>query len=99
MLAFDVERIARRPNRPDQVGEVAGIERLAEAADVNVNRSDVDVRVMAPDRVEEPLARENAARVFEEMPEKPEFRGSERDRLPASADAMGGYIHLDVGIR
>ena len=53
--AVAVERIASGADSPDQVGPIAGVERLAQSADMYIDRARVDVRVMRPDRVEQPL--------------------------------------------
>src|SRR5206468_8713673 len=54
-----VERITGRTDGADDVGAPIAIDRLAEAADVDVDGAQLDVAVAAPDRVEQPLARED----------------------------------------
>src|SRR5437588_13077045 len=81
-LTVAVERVTGRADRPDEVGPVARIERLAQAADVDVDRARVNVGVVRPDRVEQPLARKDAPGMLEEMLEQPELGRAERHLLP-----------------
>jgi hypothetical protein len=74
------------------------IQGLAQAADVHVDRATIDIRVMGPYRIEQPLTRKDAARMFQEMAKQPEFCGTELHAPSATADAMRLDVHLDVAI-
>src|SRR5947208_1468089 len=65
---------------------------------MNIDGARIDVRIVAPNRLEQPLAREDAAGIFQEMLEQPEFGRAERDRIAAAPNAMRGNVHLEVGI-
>src|SRR5207302_628370 len=95
---LDVERVTGRADGADQVHLPIAVERLAQAADMNVDGAGVDFRIVSPDRVEQPLAREHPARVFEEMLEQPKLGRAKRHLLAAAANAMGGHVHFDVRI-
>src|SRR5438270_556415 len=55
-------------------------------------------RIMTSHRLEQPLAREDAAGIFEEVLEQPKFGRAERDRIAAAPHPMRSDIHLKVGI-
>src|SRR5690348_13848267 len=93
-----VERVACRADGPDEVVPVPDVERLTEAADMDVDGARIDVGIVAPDRVQESLAREDAARMLEEMLEQPEFGRAERNLLAGPAHAMRRDIHFHIGI-
>ena len=92
-----VERIARGADGPDQLGLAADVDRLAEPADVDVDGAQLDVAVAAPDRVEQPLAREDPRRMFEEMAQQPEFGRAERDRPAAALHLVADDVHFEIG--
>src|SRR5690349_18475603 len=70
-----IERIAGRTDGPDQIGPAICVQRLPQPAHMDVDGTRIDIGIMRPDRVEQPFAREDAARMFEEMAEQAEFRG------------------------
>src|SRR6478672_10243432 len=65
---------------------------------MDVDGARVDVGIVAPDRFEQPLAREDAAGVLEEMPQQPELGRAEWDWVAVAADPVAADVHLDVGI-
>src|SRR5687768_8975843 len=71
--AFGVEGVAGGTDGANQVGLAAGIDRLAQPPNVNVDGPQFDVAVVAPDRVEQPLAREDPTRPLEEMAQQAEL--------------------------
>ena len=62
-----VQRIAGRADGADQIGPPFPIECLAQPPNMDVDGSGIDLRIVAPDRVEQPLARQDEPRVLEEM--------------------------------
>ena len=52
---------------------------------MDVHRARLDVAVAAPDAVEQPLAREDAAGVLQEVLQQAELGRAERDRLAMAA--------------
>ena len=72
-LPVGVKRVAGRADGPDEVRSIAGIQRLAQPADVHVHGPGVDVGIVRPDRIEQPLTREDPAGMFEEMLQEPEL--------------------------
>ena len=56
-----VERVAGAAHGADRILLAAGIEQLAQAADMHVDGALVDIDVAAPDAVQQFLARERAA--------------------------------------
>ena len=56
-----VEGVAGAADGADRVAAAAAVERAAQAADVHVDGALVDIDVVAPDAVEQLLAREDAA--------------------------------------
>src|SRR5438552_1522731 len=60
LMSRVVERVAGGSHRADDIGCAAGVQRLAQAADMDVDGPRLDVDVMAPDRVQQLLAREHA---------------------------------------
>ena len=57
-----------------------------------------EFRVVPPDAVEQLLAREDAARVLQEMAQQPEFGRAEMDRLAGTVGAMRHQVHLEIGV-
>src|SRR4051812_48974947 len=53
--AIRVERVAGRADRTDHVGMTALVQRFAQPPDMNIDGARVDVGIMRPDDVEEPL--------------------------------------------
>src|SRR3546814_7386520 len=71
------------------------MDRLTQAADVHIHGAKRYVGVLPPHGVEQPLAREDAAGVFQEMAEQAKLCRPQRNRLSAPADAVRGRIHFD----
>ncbi len=65
-----------------EVGAVAGVERLAQSPDVNVDGPGIDLRIVRPHRVEQLIARKHPSGMFEKMLQEPELRRAERDLVP-----------------
>src|SRR4051812_27591372 len=72
-LALGVEGIAGGADGADEVGLVALVQCLAEAADVDVDGAHVDLRIVRPDRIEQPFAREDAPGMLHQMAQEAEF--------------------------
>src|SRR5207245_7246791 len=64
---------------------------------MDVDGPGLDVNIMAPDRVEQLLAREDSPRVPQEMTQEAEFRRTEVDRLAGARYPVRGEIHRYVG--
>ena len=60
-----IQRISRAADGADRILLAAGVEQFAQAADVDVDGALVDIDVAAPDAVEQLLAAEDAAGMFE----------------------------------
>src|SRR5215469_12294960 len=91
-----IEGVARGPHRADQVLVPAFIERLTQAADMDVDRAQLDLGVATPHRIEQLLAREDAAGALEEEAQQPELGRAEMDRLAGAADAMRREIEREI---
>src|SRR5262249_59761756 len=64
-----VQRVAGAPHGADRIGFLTAVERLAQPADMDVDRALVDIDLAAPHAVEQLLAREHAARpLHHELP-------------------------------
>src|SRR3546814_4594028 len=79
-MAFAVQRITGRTHRSYDIGLAAVVDRLPEATDVDVDGARLDVAVVAPHGIEQPLAGEDAAGVLPEVAQQAEFGRAERDR-------------------
>src|SRR3954464_10871057 len=79
-----VEGVAGAADGPDRIGLVAAVERLAQAADMDVDGALVDVDLAAPHAVEQLLAREHAARPLHQEFEQTILGRPEIDRAPAA---------------
>src|SRR3984957_10741835 len=75
-----VERIAGAAHGADRVDGVAAVERLAQAADVDVDGALVDIDVAAPHPVEQLLAGEYPAGTLHQVFEQAELGRPEIDR-------------------
>ena len=82
---FGIERVARRPDGADEVGLAAFVQCLAKPTNVNVDGSKVDVRVVAPNRVQKTFPRKHAPRVLEEMLQQAKLGRAERYRIAVAA--------------
>lgn len=65
---------------------------------MNVNGSGVDIGVVRPYRVKQPLAREYPAGMLKKVLEQPKFGRAKRDLLASPSNAMAGDIHFEIGI-
>src|SRR3984957_3574654 len=92
-----VERVARAAHGADRIGGAAAIERLAQAADMDVDGAFVDIDVAAPDAVEQLLAREHAAGILHQEFEQAELGGAEWDVASGAGDALLLAVELDFG--
>src|SRR4051812_45505049 len=68
-----IQRVTRAAYGADGILFPAGIEQLAQAADVDVDGTLVDIDVAAPDAVEQLLAAEDAAGMLQEKFQKAIF--------------------------
>src|SRR6202035_5627722 len=69
-----VERVAGAPDGADRVGHAAAVERLAQAADMDVDGALVDIDVAAPHLVQQLLAGKHPAGAFHQEFEQAELR-------------------------
>src|SRR5439155_6380072 len=70
--------------------------RTAQPRDVDVDGSEGDVFILRPDEVQQLLPREYPARMFDQMPEQPEFGGADIERRAPSADVGRRNIHFEI---
>src|SRR5579862_1959787 len=91
-----VERIAGAAHGADRIDGVAAVERLAQAADMDVNGALVDIDVAAPHAVEQLLAGKHPAGAFHEEFEQAELGRAEIDRAGRSRHALLFAIELEV---
>src|SRR5262249_39699925 len=82
-----VEGVAGAADGADRVLLAADVEQLAQAADMHVDGTFVDVDVAAPDAVEQLLTGEHAARMLQEEFEQAIFGRSEIDRTARARHA------------
>src|SRR3979490_3400737 len=82
-----VQRVAGAAHGADRILLAAGIEQLAQAADMYVDGALVDIDVAAPDAVEQLLAAEHAAGMLEEEFQQAIFGRAEIDRPARAGDA------------
>src|SRR5579872_2051010 len=82
-----VERIACAAHGADRVLLAAGIEKLAQAADMHVHGALVDIDVAAPDAVEQLLAGKHAPGMFEKEFEQAVLGRPKIHRAPGARDA------------
>ena len=75
------------------------VEGLAQAADVHVDGTCVDVRIVLPHGIEQLLARKDAAGMLDQMPEQAEFGRAELHRLAAASHPVRLHVHVDVARR
>src|SRR5260370_41379961 len=93
-----VERVAGAAHGADRVLLAAGVERLAQAADVDVDGALVDIDVAAPDAVEQLLAREHAAGMFEEEFQQAIFGRAEIDLAAGAGDAALFTLEFAIAV-
>src|SRR5918911_297850 len=75
------QAVAGTAHRVDQAIVSGGMERLAQAPDVHVDRAFLNIDVIAPHLVEELRPRVDAARVREQKMQQAELRGRQRYAL------------------
>src|SRR5258708_33230468 len=93
-----VEGVAGTTHGADRILLAAGIEQLAQPADVDVDGALVDIDVAAPDAVEQLLAREHAAGMLEEEFEQAIFGRAEIDLAAGAGDAALFTIEFDIAV-
>src|SRR5258708_17009905 len=81
-----VQCVAGAADGADRVLLAAGVEQLAQAADMDVDGTLVDIDVAAPDAVEQLLAAEHPARMLQEEFQQATFGRAETSR-PTQARA------------
>src|SRR6202043_3194152 len=79
-----VQSVAGRADRAHHIDGVVGVQRFAQAADVNIDSPRFDIDVMAPDRIQQLLAREDPPGMRDQITKQAKLRGAEMDR-PAPA--------------
>ena len=89
-LLVDIESVTCRAHRADQVRHPRQVHGFAQAADMHINCSEFDVAVHAPDRIEQTLPREDAARMFQKVAEKAKFRRPKLELLRAIGMTLNG---------
>src|SRR3982751_3740410 len=93
-----VERANGGANSPDEIASLTRIQRLPKPADMDIYGARIDVRIMAPDSIEQPLAGEHPARMLEKMFQQPELGRSKRDLLASAAHAVRCDVHFEVSV-
>jgi hypothetical protein len=93
---FRIERIAGRAHGADRIHLGIAIERTAQATDVHIDGASLDVDIRTPDRIEQLLAREDAAGVLHEVFEQAEFRRPEMDLFTRALHPVCGAVDRDV---
>src|SRR5579872_3323782 len=73
LLCVLVERIAGGSDGANQVRPAARVERLSQAPHVHIDGPRVDIGIVTPHGVEQPLAGKDPSRVLEKMPEQAEL--------------------------
>src|ERR1700730_8087174 len=92
-----IDRVAGRADGADDVTDTICIQCLAQPPDVDVDSPGLDIHIMAPDCVEQLLAREDASGVPQQMTQKAEFRRTEMDRFAGARYPVRAEIHRHVG--
>src|SRR6266540_6107885 len=82
-----IQRISGAAHGADRVLLAAGIEQFAQAADMDIDGALVDIDVAAPDAVEQLLAAEDAAGMFEEKFQQTVLGRAEIDLAARTRDA------------
>src|SRR3984893_2380096 len=91
-----VERIAGATHGADRVDGVAAVERLAQAADMDVDGALVDIDVAAPHAVEQLLAGKHPAGTFHQEFEQAELGRAEIDRTGRARHALLLTVELEI---
>src|SRR6185295_267035 len=82
-----IQRVAGAADGADRVLFAAGVEQFAQAADMHVDGSLVDIDVAAPDAVEQLLAAEHATGMLQEKLQQAILGRTEIDRAARTRDA------------
>ena len=93
---FRVERIA---SAADGADDVRIAQRQAQAADVDIDRAELDILAVRPDGLEQLLARKDAAWIFEEVTQQAIFGGPELDGLAVSVLSVRARQRTDASSR
>src|SRR5688500_13038583 len=93
-----IQRVAGAAHGADRVLLAAGVEQFAQAADMDVDGTLVDIDVAAPDAVEQLLAAEYAAGMLQEKLQQAIFGGAEIDRTARARDAALFAVEFDIAI-
>src|SRR5206468_3255063 len=91
-----VQRISRAADGADRVLRAGSVEQLAQAADVDVDGTLVDVDVAAPHAVEQLLAAEHTPGMLEKKLQQTIFGGAEVDGTAGARHAALLAVELDV---
>src|SRR5690606_8227242 len=83
-------------DNPDDVGALVDVDRLAETADVHVNRSQFYIAVLTPDGIEQPLAGEYPVGMLQKMTQKPELGRSERNCIAVAFHLVTNSVHFQI---
>src|SRR5262249_58282598 len=90
------ERVAGAAHGADRIGGVTAVERLAQAADVDVDGALVDIDLTAPHAVEKLFAREHAAWSLHQELEQTVFGRPEIDGAAGARDAFFLAVHFEL---
>src|SRR6185437_258415 len=93
-----VQRVAGAAHGADRVLLAAGVQKLAQAADMDVDGALVDINVAAPDAVEQLLAGKHPPGMLEEKFQQAIFGRTEIDRTARARDAALFAVEFDVAI-
>src|SRR5260370_29863511 len=93
-----MERVAGAAHGADRILLAAGVEQFAQPPDMHIDRALVDIDVAAPDAVEQLLAAEHPARMFQKKLQEPVFGRAEIDRTTRTGNPALLAIELDVAI-
>src|SRR3546814_19494080 len=97
-MAFAVQRITGRTHRSYDIGLAAVVDRLPEATDVDVDGARLDVAVVAPPGIAQPLAGEDAAGVLKEVAQTAEFGRAESERSAHAPHRLGAARPFGAGL-
>src|SRR3954453_6676128 len=91
------EDVARAADRVQQARLAAGLELAAQVGDEDLDRVRLRERVVAPDLVEQPLARDDDALVAHQVLEQLELALGQLDRAVAAKHLVRVRIEIEVG--
>src|SRR5690606_38067242 len=90
------ERVAGRAHGTDRIAPVVERDRLAQPANVHVDRALLDLAVRPPHRIEQLAAREHAARMLHEELEQAILGRADPQRSTAALDPVGYRIEPQI---